>query len=282
MPLKARPFAWSQLQITVVLRPATRRGRLPWAGLLGLALLLAGWQLLAARLNPLVLPSPLETLAALRRLFAEGLALPALLITTRHALIGFAIALLLGGMAGTLAGQQRHLRQLIWPLASIVQSVPPIAWIVLALIWFGSGWLTVTLTVAAALLPLVFVSALEGARTVDPGLREMARAFQAPARLLLADVLLPHLLSYLFPAVIVGLGTAWKIALMAELLSGSAGIGEGLAVARVALDTPAAFAWIALAISIALSVEYLLLHPLKRRLEPWRHAPATGTTNIPS
>lgn len=276
---EAAPVDRSTGAVRVSAQPQIQVRRLPWAGLLGLAVLLLLWQLAASSLNPLVLPSPVETLTALTQLFVTGEALPALLITTRHALTGFAAALLLGVTLGMLAGLNRHIRQIVMPLASILQGVPPIAWIVVALIWFGTGWATVTVTVAAALLPLLFISTLEGARTVDPGLREMAHAFQAPPQVVVRDIFVPHMISYLFPAATVGLGTAWKIALMAELLSGTAGIGEGMALARVALDTPTAFAWIVLAVSIALSVEHLLVHPLKRRLEPWRAA--TGRATAP-
>jgi NitT/TauT family transport system permease protein len=80
----------------------------------------------------------------------------------------------------------------------------------------------------------------------------------------------PQLVSYLFPSLVTGLAIGWKVAVMAELLGGSGGIGAGLAVARTNLDTAAILAWIAALATMLFAFEYLVLHPLKRRLEPWR------------
>jgi hypothetical protein len=60
------------------------------------------------------------------------------------------------------------------------------------------------------------------------------------------------------------------VALMAELLAANSGIGAKLGMARINLDTAAAMAWIAVAVLLMFTFEYVVLHPLKRWLEPWR------------
>jgi len=59
---------------------------------------------------------------------------------------------------------------------------------------------------------------------------------------------------------------------MAELLATADGVGAALAVSRSHLDTAATMAWIAAVVGLLLLVEYLLLDPLKRKLESWRTA----------
>lgn len=240
------------------------------AGLAGIALLLMLWHLASLVYNPVVLPSPWATARVLVTLTIEGQAIPTALITAAHALGGFGLAALPGSMLGIAAGINVWVRRMIWPVVTIFQGIPPIAWIVLALLWFGMGGGTPVFTVAVATLPIVFVGALEGTRTVDPALLEMAHVFRIPRRMLISDIYLPHLLSYLFPVIIAGLGIAWKVALMAELLAATSGIGARLAVARINLDTAAAMAWIAVAVLLMFTFEYAVLHPLKRWLEPWR------------
>ena len=58
--------------------------------------------------------------------------------------------------------------------------MPPIVWIVLAMIWFGMGDTTVIFTVFIASFPIVFVGALQGTRTIEGDLKQMADSFNLP------------------------------------------------------------------------------------------------------
>ena len=69
-----------------------------------------------------------------------------------------------------------------------------------------------------------------------------------------------------------GLGLAWRLAVMAELLSSEIGIGAELNLARINLDTDEVMAWIAIVVVSIWVSEYPILRPLRRRLEPWRSA----------
>jgi NitT/TauT family transport system permease protein len=243
-----------------------------WPGAVGLLAFLALWQLGALLTDPIILPSPWATLKALVRLAGEGRVARAALATAAHTLGGFGVAALLGGALGLAAGVRPLIRRMLAPIVTILQGIPQIAWIVLALLWFGpSSGATPVFTVAVAVLPVVFAATVGGVGTLDRTLSEMARSFRAPRSLLLSDLYLPHLLSYLFPAATAGLGIAWKVAVMAELMAGSdAGVGAGLARARTNLEVDGAMAWIAVVVLLMFAVEYLILAPLQRRLEPWR------------
>jgi hypothetical protein len=61
---------------------------------------------------------------------------------------------------------------------------------------------------------------------------------------------------------------------MAELLATSDGVGAALAVTRSHLDTAASMAWIVALVGSLLAIEYLLLEPIKRKVESWRNARA--------
>ena len=110
-------------------------------------------------------------------------------------------------------------------------------------------------------------------------LLEMANLFRTPRNMLLSDLYFPHLLSYIFPSLVAGLGLSWRVAVMAELLSSDTGIGAELNLARINLDTDEVMAWIALVVLSIWVGEYLLLRPLRRRLEPWRCIQTTTDIN---
>lgn len=240
-----------------------------WGVATGLVLVVALWEAGHAAYGPVVLPSPGETLLALWQMVRGGDALPAVLQTLRGALAGFLAAVVIGGALGLLAGLLEPLRAVLRPIATLMLGIPAVAWVVLALLWFGTD-LAVPFTVWVTCAPIVFAAAAEGARSLDPGLLRMATAFRVPRTVLLADLYLPHMLSHLFPALATALALALKVAVMTELFSGAGGIGDGLATARAQVDTARAMAWILLLVGLLLALEFLLLEPLRRRLEPWR------------
>lgn len=241
-----------------------------WGALASLFMLLALWDWGAQVYGNLVLPSPLATFDTLAGLLAEGTAWPELAVTAKRALLGFALSLAVGSVLGLLAGLSMTASMMSRPIVTVLVGMPPIAWLVLALLWFGSGDATPVFTVFIACFPIVFVGALQGTRTLDDQLKDVARAYRLPLRMTLTDVYLPHVVSYLFPAWIAALGMSWKIVVMAELLSTSDGVGAALAVSRSHLDTAASMAWIAAVVGLLLAVEYLVLEPVKREVEGWR------------
>ncbi len=248
-----------------------------WGAIASLLLLVALWEALAAAYGPLVLPTPLQTAHMLGQWMAQGGELwPALAVTARRAFIGLALAVLAGSLLGVAAGMSMTASMMARPWVTVLLGTPPIAWLVLAMLWFGSGDGTPVFTVFIACLPVVFVGGMQGARTLERHWRDLARAYRLPWHMRVLDVYLPHVVSYLFPAWIVALGSSWKVVVMAELLSSDTGVGAELATSRAQLDMAATLAWIGAVVLVLLALEYLLLEPIKREIERWRDSAGTA------
>ena len=248
-----------------------------WGAIASLLLLVALWELLAAAYGPLVLPTPMQTAQMLAQWMAQGGELwPALAVTARRAFIGLALAVLAGSLLGVAAGVSMTASMMARPWITVLLGTPPIAWLVLAMLWFGSGDGTPVFTVFIACLPVVFVGGMQGARTLERHWRDLARAYRLPWRMRVFDLYLPHVVSYLFPAWIVALGSSWKVVVMAELLSSDTGVGAQLATSRAQLDMAATLAWIGAVVLVLLALEYLLLEPIKREIERWRDSAGTA------
>lgn len=230
-------------------------GTRPLWTLLGLGVALVAWTWGSQVMGMLALPSPLLTLEALVRLLADGAALRALLETGGRVAAAFGLALVFGTTLGVLAGTWGAIRAAVGPLVRSLLAVPPIAWVVLALLWFGTGGTAVVFTVAIAILPVTFLAALRGTVTVDRDLDEMVDAFRLSAGQRLHHLVLPNLVSYMVPAAVTAFGLAWKVCVMAELLAARDGVGAGLAEARANLDTAEMFAWILMVVAAFLAVE---------------------------
>lgn len=242
-----------------------------WGAVASILLFIALWDTGNQIYGDLVLPSPLETFQTLFLMLNDEFVITEIKTTLYRASLGFGISLVIGSFFGLLAGFFATASIMSRPIVTILVGMPPIAWIVLAMIWFGMGDETVIFTVIVASFPIIFVGALQGTRTLDGDLKEMADSFNLPWHMKFFDVYFPHIFSYVFPAWVSGLGMAWKIVVMAELLATSDGIGASLAVARSQLDTPTALGLVVIMISSLMFVEYIILEPIKREVELWRN-----------
>lgn len=241
-----------------------------WGALSVLLMALAAWDWAASFQSDLILPSPLKVLEHLSHLLAEADTWNTIGITARRALFGFGLAWLVGGGLGLLAGRTLTGAILSRPLVSVLLGTPPIAWLVLALLWFGSGDGSPIFTVFIACLPVLFLQSMQGSRTLSTHYHDLAWSLELSWTQRWFDINLPHILSYLLPATITALGVAWKVVVMAELLASDQGVGAMLAVSRSWLDTTGALAWIMTTVGLLLLTEYLLLEPVKRHLERWQ------------
>ena len=243
-----------------------------WGGVASLFILLAMWEYGHMKMGSLILPSPKETVAALSYAFANENAIYDIIITCKRAFYGFGAAVILASSTGILAGTSMTMSMALRPIVTVIMGVPPIAWIILALMWFGNDDMTAAFTVFVVVFPIIFASAMQGMRMRSAELDEMAEIYQLSRPQKFIHIHLPQIISYLFPAWIVALGMSWKIVVMAELLGTEHGIGAAMAMARVNIDTAATMGWILMIIFILLLIEYLFLEPIKRYVERWKIA----------
>jgi len=243
-----------------------------WSGLAALCLFAALWQVGHEAYGDFILPAPLATLHVALDLLSRPETWSVALLTARRALTGFLAASVAGAAIGLAAGYSAATLRLARPLVTVLLGVPPIAWIVLAMIWFGSTDGTVAVTILVAAAPLVFVGVSEGVMARDRNLDAMARAFGANAWKRITTLSLRHVAAHLFPSLVLALGVAFKVAVMAELLANVGGIGGELARSRANLDVAGALAWILIAVGALIVVEYGCVHPVRAEFERWRAA----------
>lgn len=207
-----------------------------------LLLLCAIWQLAALRMDPFILPGPLDTFRASIAYLGEGDFYYAVWRTLVKLVIGMLGVLLVGGGLGLVIGLRPRWKPYIEPVIDMMQSVPPIAWLGIAIIWFGLTDMPSIFIIVLSTIPVLFTNLYEGFLNIDPKLLRMAQVFNVPRRKVLLRVVLPSLSSYLRAGMITSAGLGWKLAVMAELLTSAQGIGGLLSEARTNLDTGKVFA----------------------------------------
>jgi len=125
-------------------------------------MVLIGWMILADNFNPLILPSPVQVIDALITLFKSGELQHHFFISIQRTFIGYSSAVIFGCGLALLLAKSWILRKVFRPLITVIQSTPPIIWLVLAVIWFGiSDDLTPIFLIFIVSLPIIFINIYE-------------------------------------------------------------------------------------------------------------------------
>ena len=149
-----------------------------------------------------------------------------------RAISGFAIAAVFAIPLGLLVGRIRAVREYVDPVIRSLYPIPGIAWIPLAILWFGLGNTAVIFVVfIAEFFPLYF-NTEAGARNINPILVDAARCFGARRLTLLRRVILPASIPYIITGMRIALGGAWRMIVAGEMLASQSGIGSVLMESR--------------------------------------------------
>ena len=227
---------------------------------------IAGWAWGARSLPEFVLPGPVAVGERLLVLFTDPEFLVHTVASCVRVLASVVIALLLGGGLALLARAVPVLDGLISGLLQpFLNAFPSIGWAILAAIWFQPGHLSIVFVQVAILTPFCLINVAEGLRQVDREMLEMARSFTRQRGRVLAVVTVPLLLPYVIGALRIGYGVAWKIALVAELLGSTSGLGYLMLRAQGSADITTVLAACLAIVALFYAGERLLLDPLARR-----------------
>jgi NitT/TauT family transport system permease protein len=204
----------------------SKTGRL-LLSLAGFLTLLTVWQLVsqAGIFPPGLLPSPPAVAAAVRELWVRGVLFRSIADSLSRFFAGYALAVVLGVPFGLLAGWSRRLEAIVEPLLQTLRPISPIAWLPLAILWFGIGNRpTIFIIFLAAFFP-VTLSAVSAVKSVDPLLLRVAQNFGATPAQVLAKVVAPAAFPYLAAGLHMALGAAWIFLVAGEMVGVRSGLG---------------------------------------------------------
>ncbi|MDB5608194.1 MAG: NitT/TauT family transport system permease protein [Bradyrhizobium sp.] len=239
-----------------------------------LAALIAFWALAAAFAQSRLLPGPLTIGTAILADIRSGELPFQMACTLGRVISSFAIAMLLGTIMGYAMGRSKTVDRYADPWLIVLINMPALVTIIFAYIWIGLNETAAILAVAMNKLPNVIVVVREGARALDPGLDEMAKAFQFTWFSRIRNVVIPQLAPYLAASSRSGLSIIWKIVLVVELLGRPNGVGFVLGSAFSLFDMAKILSYAISFIVLMLLIESFLVQPLERRAIRWRRRPA--------
>lgn len=238
----------------------------PALAVLGALLL---WEALVRLLDvpPWLLPAPSAVLGALWQ--ERGVILPHAQATVTEALVGIALGIGLAVPIATVMALLPLLRQYIYPLFVISQTIPTIALAPLILVWFGYGLLPKVLVVALITFFPLAVSLVEGYRQVDLRMVQLMQTMGARTGHVLRYLLWPHALPSFFAGLRIATTYSVTGAVVGEWLGATRGLGIYLVRASKSFHTERLFA--AIAVIVLLSLLFFGTAELLARLSlRWR------------
>jgi NitT/TauT family transport system permease protein len=253
--------------------PRTSIFRGPIVSVLSVAGFLLVWFIAAEIAQSRLLPGPVAVIEYIVKESAHGDMLTELGITLWRVAASFFIAMLIGSVLGLAMGQMPALNRALDPWLIVLLNLPALVIIILAYVWFGLNEAAAIGAVALNKIPNVIVTLREGARALDPGLDEMARAYRMSFWSKLRNVTLPQLQPYFAAASRSGLSLIWKIVLVVELLGRPNGVGFELHLNFQLFNVTAILGYTLAFVAVMLAIEYLLVQPIERHSSRWRNKP---------
>jgi NitT/TauT family transport system permease protein len=188
-------------------------------------LLLGIWQL-AISLNPQqLLPGPWKTALGIADLFPRGLIVRYIVASVFRVTWGFFLAVLVAVPLGLMLGWYRRAELALNPILQILRPISPLAWIPIAILWFGVGDLAaVFLIFVGCFLPLL-LAVIAAVESVPAVYINAGRNFGLGPIALMRRVLLPAIVPRLMTGLRITLGIAWLVVVAAEMIAVNSGLG---------------------------------------------------------
>lgn len=211
--------------------------------ILSIVLVLVLWEYMSYIYSPIIVPDMKDVLKALVNIITNKELIVNILITAKRLITALIISILIGSFIGILMGCNKKLEMIFTPIINLMQSVPPISWLVLAIIWFGLDGKASIFIAIISTLPLIVVNIVESIKSIDHQLVEMGEIYCFSKKKMITKIIIPSIIPYFQSALQIVIGLGWKIIVMGEVLSTNNGIGGELTNARVNIETEYVFAW---------------------------------------
>ena len=187
-------------------------------------LLLAWWSAVVAT-RSLIFPTPWAVVAGTFELLQDGTLWRHIGASLMRVGAGFALAVCVAIPLGLWLGWVRGAYQTLNPIFQMLRPISPIAWIPIAILWFGVGDASpIYLIFISSVFPMI-VQTTAGVHTIDKRYLRAAENFGVSRMTLFRQVVIPAVLPQILVGMRIGLGVAWLVVVAAEMIALHSGLG---------------------------------------------------------
>jgi NitT/TauT family transport system permease protein len=196
-----------------------------WPAIALIAAMIVVWWLAVYLTHSLIFPTPWGVVTGTWELLVNGTLWEHIGASLMRVFVGFGLAvcfaLPLGLWMGWVSGAYRTLN----PLFQILRPISPIAWIPIAILWFGVGNASpIYLIFISSVFPMI-VQTTVGVHTIEKRYLRAAENFGVSRGTLFRQVVIPAVLPQVLVGMRIGLGVAWLVVVAAEMIALHSGLG---------------------------------------------------------
>ncbi len=219
------------------------------------------------------LARPQEVISQLGKMMVDTMAGKSLMghvwASTQRILIGFSLASIVAVPLGLMMALNRYVNAFVRPVFDLLKPMPPIAWISIAILWFGIGEESKVFIIVVGTFVPCLLNAFNGVRLIEPQLYDVVRMLGGNRRDEIIQVCFPAAFPAIFAGLQISLSIAWTCVLAAELVSSRSGLGF-IIIQGMTLSRPAQIIGGMLLIAVVAWGMSLLVSGLEKFLCPWK------------
>ena len=190
-----------------------------------LVALIACWWVIVLQTESVIFPTPLQVVTGTMELVADGTLWEHISASLFRVGTGFLSATLVAVPMGLWMGRVEGAYRTLNPIFQILRPISPIAWIPLAILWFGVGNVSpIFLIFIASVFPMI-VQTAAGVHTIEKRYLRAADNFGVSRYTLFRQVIIPAVLPEIIVGMRIGLGVAWLVVVAAEMIALRSGLG---------------------------------------------------------
>jgi NitT/TauT family transport system permease protein len=190
-----------------------------------IAALLAGWWLMVIETHSVIFPTPWQVVTGTVELIKDGTLWIHIGASLMRVGVGFSLAVAVAVPLGLWLGWVKGAYNTLNPLFQILRPISPIAWIPLAILWFGVGNASpIYLIFISSVFPMI-VQTTAGVHTIERRYLRAAQNFGVSRYTLFRQVVIPAVLPQIIVGMRIGLGVAWLVVVAAEMIALRSGLG---------------------------------------------------------
>src|SRR5580692_10985973 len=196
-----------------------------WPAVLVIAVLIALWWLAILGTHSVIFPTPWDVVTGIGQLIRDGSLWRHIGASLMRVATGFGLAVCVAVPLGLWMGWVRGAYATLNPLVQILRPISPIAWIPIAILWFGVGDASpIYLIFISSVFPMI-VQTIVGVHTIEKRYLRAAENFSVSRRVLFTRVVIPAVLPQILVGMRIGLGVAWLVVVAAEMIALHSGLG---------------------------------------------------------
>ena len=194
-------------------------------GLIVISLLIVAWWASVALTRSVIFPTPWQVVTGTVELVRDGTLWMHIGASLMRVGTGFLLAVLIGVPLGLWMGWMRGAYDTLNPIFQILRPISPIAWIPIAILWFGVGNASpIYLIFISSVFPMI-VQTTAGVHTIEKRYLRAAENFDVSRFTLFSQVVIPAVLPQIIVGMRIGLGVAWLVVVAAEMIALRSGLG---------------------------------------------------------